>query len=73
MEINKDLIKLHEAYKKHTGNLQQEAAGSLVLAHILMQVDESLKDLQETVQESNKILDLVAIELKDFKNVVFDR
>jgi hypothetical protein len=34
--VNKDLLKLFDAYSKHLGVLQVEAAASLVLAHVLV-------------------------------------
>lgn len=43
METNKDLCSLYEKYKKLTGNLQQEAAGMLTLAHVLLEILEALK------------------------------
>lgn len=61
---------MYESYKKHTGNLQQEAAGHLVVAHILMQLERTVSDLQDTIQEASKNLQRIEAAIGEVTTVI---
>ena len=47
IEVNKDLVRLLEEYKKLVGNTQVDAASALVLAHVQLETVAAMKNFSQ--------------------------